>query len=41
MVEHVNGDYNNVVGLLIAGLYRELQHLELIEHVSAGARYDN
>ena len=41
MVEHVNGDYNNVVGLPIAGLYRELRHLELIEHVTAGARYDN
>jgi len=41
MVEHVNGDYNNVVGLPIAGLYRELKHLELIEHVNAGARYDN
>jgi septum formation protein len=41
MVEHVNGDYNNVVGLPIAGLYRELKHLELIEHVKAGARYDN
>jgi len=41
MVEHINGDYNNVVGLPIAALYRELKNLELIEFATTGARYDN
>lgn len=41
MVEHINGDYNNVVGLPIAELYRELKHLDLIEIPAAGSRYDH
>lgn len=41
MVEHINGDYNNVVGLPIAEVYRELMNLELLEMKSAGVRYDN
>lgn len=41
MVEHINGDYNNVVGLPIAELFRELKNLELIEFATTGARYDN
>ena len=41
MVEHVNGDYNNVVGLPLAELYRELKNLELIDLKTARARYDN
>lgn len=41
MVEHINGDYNSVVGLPIAELYREMKNLQLIELVKQGARYDN
>ena len=41
MVEHINGDYNNVVGLPIAGLFRELKHLQLIDFQPVGRRYDN
>ncbi|MCZ8536169.1 Maf family protein [Paenisporosarcina quisquiliarum] len=41
MVEHINGDYNNVVGLPVAELYRELKNLQLIEWKSAGARHDH
>ena len=41
MVEHVNGDYNNVVGLPIAELYRELKHLQLIEFETVGPRYEH
>lgn len=41
MVEHINGDYNNVVGLPIAELYRELKHLNLIEVQKERSRYDH
>lgn len=41
MVEHINGDYNNVVGLPIAEVYRELKHLDLIEFPPVGSRYDH
>ncbi|WP_040681208.1 nucleoside triphosphate pyrophosphatase [Paenisporosarcina sp. TG20] len=41
MVEHINGDYNSVVGLPVAALYREMKNLQLIELVKQGARYDN
>lgn len=36
LVEHINGDYNNVVGLPIAKLYRELSDLQLIEPKKLG-----
>ncbi|WP_245827698.1 Maf family protein [Paenisporosarcina indica] len=41
MVEHINGDYNNVVGLPIAELYRELKNLNLIELPTTRSRYDH
>ena len=41
MVEHINGDYNNVVGLPIAGVFRELKNLQLIDFQPIGRRYDN
>ena len=41
MVEHINGDYNNVVGLPIARLYHELKRLQLIEVETSGVNHDN
>ena len=41
MVEHINGDYNNVVGLPIAEIYRKLKSLDLIEFPPVGSRYDH
>lgn len=41
MVEHISGDYNNVVGLPVAELYREMKRLQLIEFATTSASYDN
>ena len=41
MVEHINGDYNNVVGLPIAKLYHEMRNMEVIDFMEAGSRYDH
>ena len=41
MVEKIDGDYNNVVGLPIAKLYHEMKHLQIVEFDTTGSRYDH